>query len=200
MKKCVRCGVLKHENEFTKDKQKSDGLCSYCKVCKHKQWIDKHGIRSNRKEISYDVDINGCWNCTSHTTDSCGYPKIMRDGKSMHISRYMYITHKGLIPENMEIRHKCDNPLCINPDHLEIGTHTDNMHDMVIRGRRKPTQGSANPKARLTENDVIDIRNRYKKGERQIDIAKTYGISKCLVYDVIKRKWQHIHEGGISSQ
>jgi hypothetical protein len=154
----------------------------------------------NAKKVDYRITPSGCWECTSHSPNSDGYPRVVYKGKRMYIHRFIYLTQKGPIPDGMEIRHKCDNPLCINPDHLEIGTHTDNMHDMVIRGRRKPTHGSNNPKAKLVEKDVIDIRNRYKNGERQIDIARIYGISRYLVYDAIKRKWKHIHEGGVSSQ
>lgn len=148
------------------------------------------------KEITYKVNSNGCWNCTSHSPNRDGYPRILYKRKRIYIHRYMYLTRIGPIPEGLVVRHKCDNPICINPDHLEIGTQADNIHDMIRRGRANfSQQGIKNPKARLTEKDVMDIRNRYRNGERQADIAKCFGISRYLVFDVIKRKWKHLNEG-----
>ena len=95
----------------------------------------------------------------------------------------------------MVIRHKCDNPLCINPKHIELGTQADNIKDLIDRNRAKLSQkGDKNGRARLSTADVFDIRKRYKNGERQIDIAKRYGVSKNLIFDAIKRKWKHIQE------
>jgi DNA invertase Pin-like site-specific DNA recombinase len=110
----------------------------------------------------------------------------------------MYHVHKEAIPEGHEIRHKCDNPACINPDHLETGTHTENMRDMVERGRRKPTTGADNPKAKLSAKDVIDILNRFNNGDRQIDIARQFNVTKHCIYGIVHgKKWKNIQKGGI---
>jgi hypothetical protein len=144
-----------------------------------------------KKKIKYEADSNGCWNCTSHSLDSSGYPRAVINGKRLRLSRYMYEQKHGSIPEGMVIRHKCDNPCCINPDHLEIGTQTDNMHDMVERGRRKSTHGVNNPKAKLSDTDVIDILNKHKNGERQVDIAKKYNVSKHCIFGIVhQRNWK----------
>ena len=147
------------------------------------------------KPITYEVDKNGCWNCTSHSTDTGGYPNIYRNARIMHLSRFIWIEKNGPIPDGMVIRHKCDNPLCINLEHLEVGTQADNIQDMIKRKRaRFSNPGEQNGRARLSAVDVIDIRKRYKNGERQVDIAKRYGVSRHLIWDVIKRKWKHLQQ------
>jgi hypothetical protein len=146
-----------------------------------------------KKKIEYEVDGNGCWNCTSHSPDSSGYSRAVINGKRLRLSRYMYEQKHGCIPEGMVVRHKCDNPRCINPDHLEVGTHTNNMRDMIERGRRKSTIGSNNPKSKLTEDNVTDVIRRYKKGEKQTDIAKRYHVSKHCIFGIIHdRNWKFL--------
>jgi hypothetical protein len=144
-----------------------------------------------RKKITHEVDNNGCWNCTSHSPDSSGYPRAVINGKRLKLSRYMYEQKHGYIPEGMVIRHKCDNPCCINPDHLESGSQADNMHDMIERERRKSTHGVNNPRTKLSYADVIDILTRYKKGERQVDIAEKYNVSKHCIFGIVhQRNWK----------
>jgi hypothetical protein len=88
-----------------------------------------------KNDITYTISSTGCWECNSHARNSKGYPFFSRDGKFQKIARYIYEQKYGAIPEGMVIRHKCNNPKCINPDHLEIGTHKENKGDMVNRGR-----------------------------------------------------------------
>lgn len=94
-------------------------------------------------------------------------------------------------PEGMEVRHRCDNPPCTNPEHLEIGTHAQNMHDSVVRDRH--ARGSRNGHAVLTESDVIDIRTLRAMGARGIDLAAAFGISETSVSQIAARlKWRHV--------
>lgn len=103
----------------------------------------------------------------------------------------------GLIPREMHVLHKCDNPLCVNPDHLFLGNNQDNVRDKMQKrrhftGERK--RGSDCRWAKLTEKDVIDIRNRnYSvRGSKSVT-AKEYGISASSVTWILKgRNWQHI--------
>ena len=78
----------------------------------------------------------GCWNWALYK-DKDGYGGMKRKGKIYRAHRKSWITFKGEIPEGLHVLHHCDNPKCINPDHLYIGTHQDNMDDMVKRGRQK---------------------------------------------------------------
>jgi hypothetical protein len=105
--------------------------------------------------------------------------------------------------------HSCDNPACVNPDHLFLGSHADNMRDMAEKGRVvscrgdqhwsrfKPesvTRGSTHPLHKLTEDDVVAIREAHASGQvKQIDLARQYGVSAVLISRVIRRlAWPHV--------
>lgn len=81
-------------------------------------------------------EVTGCWDWQGART-TCGYPVISRNGNTnIRGNRYVYEWVNGKIPDGHVVRHKCDNPLCLNPDHLELGTPADNVRDMDERGRR----------------------------------------------------------------
>ena len=131
------------------------------------------------KDIEYEVDSNGCWNCTSHALSS-GYPRKMINKQSIQLSRFVYAEHNGAIPEDMVIRHTCDNPKCINPSHLVIGTRSDNMKDMVERNRIN--RGIV----KLSERDIELIKYAYhseKYTERQL--AKLFGVGISAIHKIL---------------
>ena len=200
MKKCSKCGKSKPETAFTLDKSKKDGFCQRCKECVHDIYLKKYNLkrpRGTNKEITYNVDENGCWNCTSHYIKPDGYPLIVYKRKRIPMSRYMYLTNIGEIPDGMVMRHKCDNKKCINTDHLEYGTYSDNMQDMLLRNRRKHTVGIKNPQAKVTDKIVIEILKQHKKGEKQTDIARKLNLSRNIVNRIVlKKTWKHINIGG----
>ena len=131
----------------------------------------------NRKEIQYIINENGCHICTSHATDTSGYPVIMRNKKLYHISRYLWEQKYGPIPEKMEVCHKCNTPVCINVEHFELGTHKYNI-GMSAKGENHYA-------SKLTEKDVLDIR---KATDTNKEIAKKYGISSSHVCNIRNRK------------
>lgn len=152
----------------------------------------RKGLRGPQaRPISYDVDENGCWNCTSHCTDR-GYPvkSVYRNGKQVRtrICRLVCLEKYGTIPQGYEVRHKCDNPLCINPSHLLLGTKQQNQQDKYERNRQ--AKGVQHGRAVLSEEQVTIIRNDTRV---QQAIAKTHGISQSNVNSIKKRRiWRHI--------
>ena len=103
----------------------------------------------------------GCWlwnACGGKTRYGTFYDSSSK--KMIRATRFIYEQTHGKIPDGMVVRHKCDVSLCVNPDHLEIGTQTDNMRDMVDRGRQYDKSGLKNPNAKLSHSDIAFIRNQ----------------------------------------
>lgn len=96
------------------------------------------------------TDANDCWLWTASRNDD-GYGVFRFDGKMTVAHRVVYFLHYGTDPGNFEVCHKCDNPPCCNPFHLFLGTHQDNMTDMVNKGRSVHRTGAANPNYRGRE-------------------------------------------------
>ena len=97
----------------------------------------------------------------------------------------------GAVPDGLSVLHHCDNPLCVRADHLFLGTHRDNMADMVAKGRS--TKGERNAKTSLTENDVRAIRRATAEGEPERSIARRFGIGYSTAYRVGHRQsWGHV--------
>lgn len=104
-----------------------------------------------------------------------------------------YLTTKCLV------RHTCDNPSCVNPSHLELGSHQDNMNDMVRRGRTRSIRGSKNYSAKLTEPEVLQILRQLREGRRQQLIARDFGVSGQTVWEInAGRSWSHVARGETS--
>lgn len=115
------------------------------------------------------------------------YGQIRIAGRTVLVHRAVFAHLHGAIPEGCEVRHRCDNPRCCNPDHLELGSKSDNMRDMVRRGR------CANTAAKLTPDQVQTIRTRAAAGDRHLDIAKDVGIARSVVTRIVNRKvWSNL--------
>lgn len=149
----------------------------------------KRDIR-DRFEDKYIPEPNsGCWLWLDHI-GKARYGFISWKGKKHKAHRMSYQIYIGPIPPGMLICHKCDNPSCVNPDHLFLGTQTDNMRDMVRKGRANKKKGSANPTSKLTENDINNI--RLADGSNP-EIAKAYGVSRTAIYHIRNgRSWNHV--------
>lgn len=132
-----------------------------------------------------------------------GYGRQKYKDKMVLSHRLAYVEHHGLSLEDiagMVVRHKCDNPSCINPEHLELGTHADNVRDRQERGRCARQQGEACGNAKLTEQAVLAIREEHVPRCREYGgaaLARRYGVVESVISDIIARKtWAHIDCGG----
>jgi len=135
----------------------------------------------NQKAIKYTVNENDCWEVTNYFKTKDGYTHVKRNGKRIRTHRYSYEIHKGKIPDGMVVRHKCDNPCCINPEHLVCGSQTDNTEDMVSRGRQLSGEQSA--KAKLSKEEYTSVLT-FLKGERKLtsqEIQRETGVSSKLI-------------------
>ena len=133
-----------------------------------------------RKEIKYKVVENGCWECFSHAVDANGYPVAIVNHLWDRIYRHVFRLFKGSIPNECVIRHACDNRLCINPEHLLIGTHKDNVSDRVNRGRS--AKGEDNGRSKLTESEVLAILKDTVTPKMKL--AKKYNVDAKTIRDI----------------
>lgn len=124
--------------------------------------------------------------------DKNGYGTLRLDKKDWKAHRYSYTKNIGEIPKGMVICHKCDNPSCVNPDHLFLGTTKDNSNDMVKKGRQ--LAGEKNPNKKLTNHLVRHIKERILNGETQTKIAKDLNLNQTTISKIkLGVSWKHIN-------
>jgi len=114
-----------------------------------------------------------------------GYGKTSLDGKTVAAHRLAWIFSHGPIPPGLYVCHSCDNPPCVEPSHLWLGTNTDNMQDMVSKGREIRTFGEKNPSARLTDEEVRQIRRHAANGINRHLQAKYFDVSDTTISDIV---------------
>ena len=128
----------------------------------------------------------GCWEWTG-TLRTNGYGLIHWRGGGQSAHRLSFGFFNGPIPEGKMVLHHCDNPPCVNPDHLYLGGNRENTMDRERRGRGT---------AKLTPDEVRDIRKRAATGERQIDLGREYGVVRSAISDIVlRKKWIWVDEG-----
>lgn len=147
----------------------------------------KNGTASERLAELSVAEESGCIRFTGHL-DGEGYGRIMVARVKYMAHRLSYSLNNGPIPDGYVVRHKCDNPSCINPEHLEVGTQADNIADKVSRGRQ--ARGSGVGRAILTEKSVREIRSSPLKVS---ELSTLYGVSVVSIRNILRRKtWQHV--------
>lgn len=133
-------------------------------------------IRS--KPIQYKVDENGCHICISHYTRNDGYISVKIKGKNVRVHRLVYESNYGAIESGLVVMHKCDNPSCINPSHMELGTHKENMEDKTRKNRTPKNQ------VRLNQEQKLEL---CLSNLTEDELCKKYGVSYRTVRNIKKR-------------
>jgi hypothetical protein len=122
-----------------------------------------------------------------------GYGQVKSPWKNekAHIVAYALSTSKA--PDGAHVLHRCDNPPCCNPAHLWLGTHAENMRDMVAKARQSRPRGESSGRAKLIAENVREIRRRYDGGETQRGMAREFGVSPKAIRSLIQGKsWGHV--------
>lgn len=131
-------------------------------------------------------DKTGCWDWIGSIRGNNNYGQF--NNKQAH--RISFEIFMGNIPDGFEVCHKCDNTICVNPDHLFLGTHNDNMQDMIKKKRGIFPKGEKQGLSKLTEIDIINIRN---SNMTQKELSEFYDVCRKTINDIKKRRtWKHV--------
>ena len=130
-----------------------------------------------------------CWNWTGYSKCKNWHGTVKVSGKDWQAHRLSWHIHNGAIPLGRLVLHKCDNPLCVNPAHLFLGTQADNCSDMVRKGRQvAPTRKDGNhPQIRIAAEQVDTVRDMYAAGLTQREIGALFGVSDVAVSKILRR-------------
>lgn len=144
-------------------------------------------------ELNCEVDRDtGCWEWQGRRRPD-GYGLLSVEGENLRVHRLMYECHNDtVLDERTFVCHHCDNPCCVNPEHLFAGTQKDNMVDRKNKGR--VPKGESHSLTRLTDDDVSDIRRMAKDGVPRKVIRTKYGISQAYCCQLINnvRRTNHV--------
>lgn len=162
-----------------------------------RQYLWGHNVlkyRTNKERLLPKVNTQNpsdCWEWGG-ARDRRGYGRLNILGKTALAHRISWEAFRGPIPDGLHVCHSCDNPPCINPAHLFLGTDRDNIRDAAAKNRLAPSRarGEMHRKARLTEEDVRAIRG---SAESNGQLAERYKVSKGAIKGVRTRKnWRHV--------
>lgn len=160
--------------------------------CRHDGLYDHLMPIFDRLFSRTEIMENGCWEYTG-SRFAFGHGKIKYKGKTYRTHRVSFILCVNDISDNLHVLHKCDNPPCINPDHLFEGTQLDNMRDMIAKGRRRDSHGENNSTAKLTNEQVRVIKLALALGLTQQTIADKYNVGRASIGQISRgNNWRTI--------
>lgn len=158
----------------------------HCSVkCRAK---DKEPLEERFKKFFTKAGPDDCWEWRAKSRDADGYGLIWAGNYEQGLVRGHRVAYElatGVRPDQEQVLHSCNNPSCVNPRHLRLGTHDENMRDKVVSGNSMP--GEKNPNAILTDAEALEIKQRYKVGDVTYEsLGKEYGVSSGLIGHIVR--------------
>lgn len=210
-RKCSKCGEVKPHTKqhFSHCGRCTNQLGGVCRICLNKAEKIRRPNRPKKPPLPYDytptteqielfwskVDKsegdNACWIWKG--TLFKGYGRIAFYGRNFSAHRMAWQLTNGFIPRGLFACHHCDNPPCVNPSHLFLGTNKENMQDMKRKGRGHNFKGENNSNSKLTQQKADEIRERYALGGiTKSQLAKEYGVTPRNIRWIIARvRWNY---------
>lgn len=153
--------------------------------------IDRSDEKLRRRfEAKFTRPADGCWNWTHASVKGRG--RLMVNKRPIPAPRVSYLLYCGDIPDGLHVLHRCDNPACVRPDHLWIGTNRDNTADKVAKGRQRngASPGERNSHAKLSAADVLSIRS---SAIDSYTLGHQFGVDASTIQRIKKRLiWRHV--------
>jgi hypothetical protein len=151
-------------------------------------------------KVDRSGDRGACWTWRGRTNrrrnGAISYGAFSVTGKDYSSHRLSWLLSKGDIPDGLCVCHRCDNVTCVNPDHLFLGTQSENMRDCISKGRDKILHGlpgESHGYAKLTEGDVLEIRRLLASGVSCASLGRQYRVNQKTIYWIqIRRNWKHL--------
>lgn len=194
-KECLVCGTtFFKQTKFSSKQWESRRYCS--KKCGLISINKNPDSTLEQRFFSKVVKEDGkCWLWVGGR-DKNAYGRISVSGKPMLAHRVSWQIHKGLIDDGLVVRHMCDNPSCVNPDHLRLGTVQDNNNDALDKGRSQlnpQTTGEKSAVAKMNETSVKLLRLAHESGASKQQLQEASGLSSSGVNSIIwRRTWNHV--------
>lgn len=154
---------------------------------------DSELTKTQRFNLSYTIcNKSGCW-IWKWRLNKDGYGMMNWNNKNTFAHRVSYEINNDICPGNLSVCHHCDNPSCVNPSHLFLGTQKDNVQDMMSKSRNRPLQGSNHPNSKINEETAQLIFKQLKDGLSPTLIAKKLSVSRDIVYSLkYGVGWKHL--------
>jgi len=182
---CEICGKNFHNKYYLSNK-----IHRFCSKSCRDEYRKTHILERFLSKIDAK-DENGCMLWTaSKDKNGYGYFRVSTKRKEF-AHRYSWEETSGKISDNLFVLHKCDNPSCVNPEHLFLGNHQDNMDDMSKKHRA--VHGNKHHKTKLTEQEVREIRVLYQNNNSQRSLAAKFNVTKNAIKCIVNNKtWKHV--------
>lgn len=192
---CSRCKTTQPLENFVRDRGSSDGRAAHCKQCQRlraaafrrlgpkpkRSIIERFWAKVNLSGPVHPVIGTECWEWTA-ANNGLGYGVFRARQRYAH--RFSWEVHVGPIPNGAFVCHRCDNPGCVRPNHLFLGTAQDNSSDMVAKSRQRQEEG--HPHAKITRANARDIIVARQEGATYAAIGQRFGICEAAVRMIVR--------------
>lgn len=201
MDSCGRGHLLNEKNTYF------EGRYRRCRAC-HAHRERNRRARQREDRPSYEDRVRARIEARTEKTDGCWlwrgratpYGSTYFHGRNRPVHRVQWMLTFGEVPDGVLVCHSCDNPICVNPAHLFLGTPADNSADMVAKGRGRGNRsvhlrGEANPLAKMTEDGVRELRRLWKAGMGSPELSRRFGINARNAWLIAtRRSWRHVQD------
>lgn len=208
---CVVCGVLFERPEWRiKDNENKGVKSACCSIeCRHKRavvnttlWHEQNQLTAEERFWKFVDKTPGlgpkgdCWEWRGLVNKTHGYGYMTAAKKKYRVHKFSYMLHAGTteVKGALIVMHSCDNRICVNPEHLSLGTNAQNMKDASERGRME--HGSKRHCAKLDDDKVREIRAKYAAGGiTQKALGAEYGVRQYVIWLIVHReRWKHVSD------